>query len=68
MQISLCQNCKFYTGDLTCLAFPERIPDAILLGENNHSKPLPEQDNNIVFVDIKDNTKSIIDFFDLPAS
>ena len=46
-----CINCKNYLGDLSCMAF-DKIPDKILLGENDHSKPLPEQDNNIVFEEI----------------
>jgi hypothetical protein len=43
-----CINCKNYLGDLTCQAFKE-IPESILVGENEHLKPLPEQDNDIVF-------------------
>jgi hypothetical protein len=31
-----------------CLAFPDGIPDEIDFN-NNHSSPLPEQDNDIVF-------------------
>lgn len=49
MQILLCQNCKNYIGELSCLAFMERIPDEILEGRNDHSKPLPKQENKIVF-------------------
>lgn len=33
---------------LQCAAFDE-IPDAILTGANKHSKPLPDQGNEIVF-------------------
>lgn len=32
-----------------CKAFPYGIPSIIISGENDHSKPLPEQDNDIVF-------------------
>lgn len=45
----ICAKCKhrrlFYGG---CNAFPDGIPEEILL-ENKHNKPLPDQDNNIVF-------------------
>lgn len=47
-----CNYCKHYNrGDMTafsCAAF-ENIPDEILNGDNDHSKPLPGQGNNIVF-------------------
>jgi hypothetical protein len=49
MENNLCLNCKNYIIELKCLAFPEGIPEKILLGENEHSKSLPEQENNIVF-------------------
>ncbi len=49
MEIILCNICKNYMGDLTCQAFPDGIPDEILSGNNDHSKPLPEQGNDIVF-------------------
>ncbi len=49
MENLLCKNCKNYIGELECLAFPIGIPEKILLGKNDHSQPLPEQDNNIVF-------------------
>lgn len=49
MQKLLCSNCKFYLGDLQCLAFIDGIPKDILLGDNDHSNPLPNQDNDIVF-------------------
>lgn len=53
MTKDLCNNCKHYFGDLKCSAFPERIPDRILTGGNDHSKPLKEQDNDIVFEPIE---------------
>ncbi len=53
MQIDLCNRCKHYLTDLKCIAFPEGIPAEILTGKNNHSKPLPKQDNEIVFEPIK---------------
>lgn len=46
----ICFNCKHFDIETsTCKAFPIEIPDEILSGENDHSKPLPEQKNNIVF-------------------
>ncbi len=46
----ICFKCK-HLRELNgggCDAFPDGIPDEILM-KNKHSKPLPEQDNNIVF-------------------
>lgn len=48
MTTNRCFNCVNYLGDLSCMAF-DRIPDEILTGENNHSEPLKNQDNDIVF-------------------
>lgn len=43
-------NCKhFKYSEFNCIAFPDGIPDEILTGENDHSKPLPDQNNKIVF-------------------
>lgn len=49
MQNNLCITCKNYIQETKCKAFAKGIPDDILLGFNNHSKPLPDQDNDIVF-------------------
>lgn len=46
---NLCQNCEHYWGDLACAAFPERIPDAILTGDNDHAKKYPDQVGDFVF-------------------
>ena len=47
-----CNNCKHFDfNDLdsfSCKAF-KSIPDEILRGKNMHTKPLPGQENNIVF-------------------
>ena len=47
-QYLVCFNCKNLTLN-GCTAFPEGIPNEILSGENDHTKPLPEQGNDIVF-------------------
>lgn len=44
----ICNSCKHYIEGLTCDAF-SIIPDEIIEGKNDHSKPLPGQDNNIVY-------------------
>lgn len=49
MEIQLCNLCKHYLFDLKCTAFPEGIPMEILKGENDHSKPFPQQFNDNVF-------------------
>jgi hypothetical protein len=50
----ICINCKFLDKNLKCKAFPKGIPKEILLGENDHSKPLPNQENNIIFEPINE--------------
>ena len=37
------------------MAFIDGIPNAILDGDNDHSKPLPNQDNDIVFEPINND-------------
>lgn len=45
----ICDNCKHvYEDAFGCKAFPEGIPDEIL-ERNEHSKPLPDQKNKIIF-------------------
>jgi len=36
----LCVNCKHFRGANTCEAFPDGIPEKILIGKNNHDKPV----------------------------
>jgi hypothetical protein len=48
MNNNRCLLCSNYLGDLSCMAF-DKIPNEILLGENNHNKPLKNQNNDIVF-------------------
>ena len=53
MEKTLCVNCDNYWGDFKCSAFETRIPNKILTGTNDHSKPLKKQKNKIVFEPIK---------------
>ncbi len=54
------RKCKFFIGVIqldetertetnNCTAFLDHIPREIAYGNNLHSKPLPDQKNNIVF-------------------
>ena len=46
----ICFGCKHLRLDEGgCDAFPDGIPDEITSGENDHSTPLPDQENDIVF-------------------
>ena len=60
MKIPVCVKCKHFNKELSftpvfkCLAFPEKIPDSIFEGRNKHTKPLPNQDNDITFEERKD--------------
>lgn len=46
--LPLCNTCKHHIYGLECKAF-KVIPDEILNGENDHSVPLPDQGNEIVY-------------------
>ena len=49
MEPLLCpRKCINYTGDLKCLAFPEGIPEEILLGKVGHKEPY-DGDHGIQF-------------------
>lgn len=46
----ICYDCKHLDKtDRKCLAFKNEIPDEIWLDGEKHSKPLPDQKNDIVF-------------------
>ena len=46
----ICDFCKnIIKKGKTCNAFPKGIPNEIIDGKNLHQKPLPKQDNDIVF-------------------
>jgi hypothetical protein len=42
-------DCKHYVSEMKCDAFPVKIPKEIWLEGNDHTEPLPDQDNDIVF-------------------
>ena len=50
----ICNQCRHFIDGLKCKAF-DTIPDEILFGENDHSKPLKGQKNKIVFEPIQKN-------------
>lgn len=52
VEMSPCANCRFYFANAICNAFPDGIPDEILLGNNLHRKPYPG-DNGIQFEPIR---------------
>lgn len=56
----LCNNCKHYWGIDKCFAFPDGIPNVILHGENQHTKPLDGQINDLGFEEFiyKNNKKN----------
>jgi len=51
----LCISCKWeYESDkFICKAFPDGIPEDILLGNFDHTKKFPGQKNDIVFEPIE---------------
>lgn len=57
MENNRCFNCKNYLGDLSCQAF-NLIPNEILEGDNDHTEPLPNQDNDIVFEPLDEKQSS----------
>jgi hypothetical protein len=44
----ICNRCANHIYGLQCKAFAV-IPMEIISGENDHSEPLPDQGNNVVF-------------------
>ena len=51
---SQCQGCIHYKLKLLCKAFPDGIPEELLTGEIDHTKPY-KGDNGITFEPIKDD-------------
>ena len=54
--LSQCFNCLHLLKNVSCAAFPERIPLDIRTNEHDHRKPYPG-DNGIRFEPIKDKRK-----------
>lgn len=53
-QQPICWDCKHFIPETyTCIAFPNGIPEEITENMNKHEKPLPDQDNDIVFKPIE---------------
>ena len=51
----LCIGCKHYNiSKNNCKAFETEVPYEIYVGLNDHSKPLPNQENNIIFEPINE--------------
>jgi hypothetical protein len=51
----ICFKCKHFRAIAGgCKAFGDDIPDEITSGENDHSKPLSFQENDIVFEPIEE--------------
>jgi len=52
----VCLKCIHYNEDdyskLSCAAFPQGIPDEIILGGNKHLDVLPGQENDLIFTPI----------------
>lgn len=46
---SACDSCVHRTGRTTCAAFPDGIPDEILVWAGTHYEPLPDQTNSVVY-------------------
>lgn len=46
---SACDSCANRLSKTTCLAFPDGIPDDILVFAGTHYEPLQEQKNSVVY-------------------
>jgi hypothetical protein len=46
--LPICNTCVHHVEGLTCKAF-DVIPDIILFGDNDHSKPMTHQKNDLVY-------------------
>ncbi len=45
-----CPICKHFQSDGTCSAFPDRdIPFVFVAGIRNHTEPVPDRENALVF-------------------
>ena len=48
LQVVICNSCIHHIKGIKCKAFAV-IPDAIIFGTDNHSKPLENQANEFVY-------------------
>lgn len=58
----ICIDCKYFNQkNLNCKAFPDGIPDVIISGASEHSTPLPNQNNDIIYepVEEKNNNHNV---------
>ena len=55
MNNSQCLMCKHYYGLMKCSAFDDKIPEKIMTGLHDHTKPYPG-DNDIRFEPIEKNS------------
>lgn len=44
MMTNQCVRCRRYRGELTCEAFPDGIPEEILVGLHDHTKPFGDEE------------------------
>lgn len=44
---SNCENCMWYAGNNTCVAFKDGIPNSVWMGK--HDEILPNQTMNVIF-------------------
>ena len=49
MRTVYCVICKNRIRENLCGAFPDGIPKVFLFGKKKHTKPLPNQGNDVVF-------------------
>jgi hypothetical protein len=55
----ICFQCVHFDGILGCPAFPDGIPEEILLGENDHSQIIKGQVGKFIFEPIKEQTNEL---------
>jgi len=63
---SLCFHCKHYNnGDITCKAFPSKIPEEIITGKDIHISVISDQKGSFVF-ELSENSSEelILKYFD----
>lgn len=59
-QSDQCVLCKHYRADLTCDAFPDGVPQAILNGSHDHREPY-KGDSGIRFEPVDDEAARMMD-------